>query len=49
MQTFERVRRMHHREPSHLEEWAALLGDDLADDLVDADDSTGRFTEDEPT
>ncbi|SFR86050.1 hypothetical protein SAMN05216559_0169 [Halomicrobium zhouii] len=35
-----------HREPRHLEEWAALLGDDLSDDLVDGDDADSLVTED---
>jgi hypothetical protein len=38
-----------HREPRHLEEWAALLGDDVADDLVEVDDRDRVFTEDRST
>ena len=37
---------MHHRERTHLEEWAALLGDDLADEVRD-DDADRWFAEDE--
>ena len=40
---------MHHRERTHLEEWAALLGDDLADEFAENDDADRWFAEDEPT
>lgn len=38
---------MARRDRSHLDEWAALLGDDLADDLVDEETVDRRITEDE--
>ena len=38
-----------HREPRHLEEWAALLGDDLSDDLLDRDDADRLVSDDGPT